>query len=141
MKIAVTYENGKIFQHFGHTEEFKIYEIQDGKVVASEVVPTNGSGHGALAGFLTANGVEALICGGIGPGAQMALAEMGISLYAGVAGSADTAVQALLMGCLQYSTSANCDHHGHVHHHGGSCGSHGCGSHDHGHSCGSHCGH
>ena len=141
MKIAVTYENGKIFQHFGHTEEFKIYEIQDGKVIASEVVPTNGSGHGALAGFLTANGVGALICGGIGPGAQMALAEMGISLYAGVAGSADTAVQALLMGCLQYSTSANCNHHDHDHHHGGSCGSHGCGSHDHGHSCGSHCGH
>ncbi|MBQ1931684.1 MAG: NifB/NifX family molybdenum-iron cluster-binding protein [Lachnospiraceae bacterium] len=141
MKIAVTYEDGKIFQHFGHTEEFKIYEIQDGKVIASEVVPTNGSGHGALAGFLTANGVGALICGGIGPGAQMALAEMGISLYAGVAGSADTAVQALLMGCLQYSTSANCNHHDHDHHHGGSCGSHGCGSHDHGHSCGSHCGH
>lgn len=141
MRIAVTYENGKIFQHFGHTEAFKIYEIQDGQVVAAEVVATNGSGHGALAGFLTAYGVDALICGGIGPGAQMALAEMGIALYAGVAGPADTAVQALLMDCLQYSTSANCNHHGHDHGHGHSCGSHGCGSHDHGHSCGSHCGH
>ncbi len=138
MKIAVTYEAGKIFQHFGHTEAFKIYDVADGKVVSAEVVPTNGSGHGALAGFLTAQGVNALICGGIGPGAQIALAEAGISLYAGVSGSADTAVQALLMDSLQYSTSANCDHHGHDHAHG-SCGDHGCGSHD--HSCGGHCGH
>ena len=52
MKIAVTYENGQIFQHFGHTEQFKLYETADGKVVHAEVVDTNGSGHGALAGFL-----------------------------------------------------------------------------------------
>ena len=55
MKIAVTYENGEIFQHFGHTEAFKIYDIADGKVVSAEVVDTNGSGHGALAGFLVAH--------------------------------------------------------------------------------------
>ena len=66
MKIAVTYENGEIFQHFGHTETFKIYDIADGKVVNAEVVDTNGSGHGALAGFLVAHGVDTLICGGIG---------------------------------------------------------------------------
>jgi hypothetical protein len=30
MKIAVTYENGMIFQHFGHTEQFKIYETENG---------------------------------------------------------------------------------------------------------------
>ena len=141
MKIAVTYENGKIYQHFGHTPAFKLYEIAEGKVVSEEVVPTNGSGHGALADFLTDHNVVALICGGIGPGAQMALAQMGIALYAGVAGSADIAVQALLMDRLQYTSASNCNHHGHDHDHGHSCGSHGCGSHDHGHSCGSHCGH
>ena len=48
MKIAVTYENGQIFQHFGHTEQFKIYEAADGKIVHAEVVDTNGSGHGAI---------------------------------------------------------------------------------------------
>ena len=68
MKIAVTYENGQIFQHFGHTEQFKIYEIDGDRIVASEVVDTNGSGHGALAGFLMQHGVNTLICGGIGGG-------------------------------------------------------------------------
>lgn len=98
MRIAVTYENGEIFQHFGHTEEFKVYDVQDGKVVASEVVNTNGQGHGALAGVLTALKADVLICGGIGGGAQMALAAAGIKLYGGVSGSADAAVEALLAG-------------------------------------------
>ena len=98
MKIAVTYENGQIFQHFGHTEQFKIYEAADGKIVHAEVVDTNGSGHGALAGFLMQNGVDTLICGGIGGGAQAALAEAGIKLYGGVSGDADAAVNALLSG-------------------------------------------
>ena len=95
MKLAVTYENGQIFQHFGHTEQFKIYEVADGKIVSEEVVDTNGSGHGALAGFLMQHGVEALICGGIGGGAQAALAEVGIKLYGGVSGEADAAVPLL----------------------------------------------
>ena len=88
MKIAVTYENGQVFQHFGHTEQFKLYEASDGKIVHTEVVDTNGSGHGALAGFLMQHGVDALICGGIGGGAQAALAEAGIKLYGGVSGDA-----------------------------------------------------
>ena len=74
MRIAVTYENGQIFQHFGHTETFKIYDVEEGKVVHSEVVDTNGSGHGALAGVLNALNADVLICGGIGGGAQTALA-------------------------------------------------------------------
>lgn len=130
-KIAVTYENGEIFQHFGHTEQFKVYDVADGKVAGSEVVDTNGNGHGALAGFLQERGVDTLVCGGIGPGAQNALADAGIELYAGVAGNADEAVQALLAGTLQFSASATCDHHEHGHGHGHGeghvCGHHGCG--------------
>ena len=103
MKIGVTYENGQIFQHFGHTEQFKIYEVQEGEIISSEVVDTNGSGHGALAGFLCENGVEVLICGGIGGGAQMALAEAGIQLFGGVSGDADAAVEALLKEALEYN--------------------------------------
>ena len=103
MKIAVTYENGQIFQHFGHTEQFKLYETADGKIVHVEVVDTNGSGHGALAGFLMQNGVDTLICGGIGDGAQAALVEAGIKLYGGVSGDADAAVSALLNGSLSYT--------------------------------------
>lgn len=135
MKIAVTYENGQIFQHFGHTEQFKLYEVEGGKVVSSVVVDTNGSGHGALAGFLTENGVEVLICGGIGGGAQMALAQAGIQLFGGVAGSADAAVEALLKQELVFNPDVKCNHHGEDHHHHeGGCGSHGCGS----HNCGGH---
>ncbi len=129
MVIAVTYENGQIFQHFGHTEQFKLYEIADGKVIATEVMDTNGAGHGALAGLLERQGVDALICGGIGGGAQMALAEAGIRLFGGVSGDADTAVNALLAGNLGYDPNVHCDHHDHDESH--SCGSHGCG----GHSC------
>lgn len=128
MKIAVTYENGEIFQHFGHTETFKIYDIADGKVVSAEVVDTNGSGHGALAGFLVAHGVDTLICGGIGGGAQNALAQAGIRLFGGVSGNADEAVNALLAGNLGYDPDVHCDHHDH-HGEGHSCGDHGCGSH------------
>ena len=131
MKIAVTYENGQIFQHFGHTEEFKIYTVENGVVTDSKVVPTMGSGHGALAGFLQEQGVDVLICGGIGGGAKNVLAAAGIELISGVSGSIDEAVKAFLAGRLKDDPAAECDHH----HHGeieGSC--HGCG-HGEAHGC------
>ena len=135
MRIAVTYENGNIFQHFGHTEQFKVYDVQDGKIVAAQVVDTNGSGHGALAGVLTALNADVLICGGIGGGAQMALAAAGIQRFGGVSGNADEAVQAFIEGRLAFNPNVQCNHHGHEHHHeeGHSCGDHGCGS-----NCGHH---
>lgn len=127
MKIAVTYEAGMIFQHFGHTAAFKLYEVENNEVKSSQVVDTAGHGHGALAGFLQAQGVDTLICGGIGGGAQMALAEAGIRFFGGVSGDADEAVQALLAGQLTYNPNVRCSHHDHGHDH--ACGSHGCGSH------------
>ena len=131
MKIAVTYENGNVFQHFGHTEQFKIYSIENNACVGAQVVDTNGSGHGALAGFLKAQGVDVLICGGIGGGAQTALREAGIRLYGGVQGNADAAVADYLTGSLLFDANVHCDHHDHGEGH--SCGDHGCGEH--------HCGH
>ena len=146
MKIAVTYDNGNIFQHFGKTEFFKVYEVEDSKVISSEVIGSNGTGHGALAGLLAEQNVDVLICGGIGGGAQAALTEAGIQLCSGAQGDADQAVEAYLKGEL-VSAGANCDHH---HGEGHSCGSHedghSCGHHEDGHSCGHHeeghsCGH
>ena len=132
MKIAVTYENGQIFQHFGHTEQFKIYDTDDGKILSDEIVSTNGSGHGALAGLLRSLNAGVLICGGIGGGAQAALADAGIKLYGGVSGSCDEAVQALLAGNLGYDPDVKCSHHDNEHGEGGhTCSEHGCG----GHSC------
>ena len=126
MRIAVTYENGEVFQHFGHTEQFKLYDVENGVILKEQLVDTNGSGHGALAGFLQAASVDALICGGIGMGAQMALQDAGIALYAGVQGSADAAAKALAKGELEYDPDARCDHH---EHHGGECGHDHCGEH------------
>ena len=128
MKIAVTYENGEIFQHFGHTAQFKVYEAENGKITSSQVIDTQGSGHGALAGLLAALDVDVLICGGIGGGAQMALAQAGIKLFGGVNGSADDAVNAYLAGTLGYNPNVMCNHHSHDHGEGHSCGNHGCGS-------------
>jgi len=133
MKIAVTYDNGQIFQHFGHTEQFKIYTVDCGRIVSSEVVDTNGSGHGALAAVLSALNADVLICGGIGMGAQMALAQAGIRLYGGVTGDADEAAEAFVNGELIYNPGVRCDHHDHHHGEEHSCGSHGCGG-----NCGGH---
>lgn len=130
MRIAVTYENGMVFQHFGHTQQMKLYDTEEKAITAEQVVDTTGSGHGALAGFLTEKGVDALICGGIGGGAQMALADAGIKLYGGVSGSADEAVKALLEGRLDYNPDVQCSHHEHGH--GESCAGHSCGEDKHG---------
>ncbi len=128
MKVAVTYENGEVFGHFGHTEQFKIYEVEGTKVISSQIVDTNGNGHGALAGFLKEHGVEVLICGGIGAGARNALKEAGISLYPGVIGNADNSVKDYLKNQLSYNPDEMCDHHGHGHDKK-SCGDHGhCGT-------------
>lgn len=135
MRIAVTYENGDIFQHFGHTEQFKVYDVEYGEIISSQIVDTNGNGHGALAGFLGSLNVNVLICGGIGGGAQSALTQAGIKFYGGVCGSADEAVNALISGKLDFNPDVKCNHHdleqggdNHL------CGNHGCGN----GVCGSH---
>ena len=135
MRIAVTYENGEIFQHFGHTQQFKVYDVEENKVISSEIVDTNGSGHGALAGVLNALKADVLICGGIGGGAQAALAAAGIKLYGGVAGDADKAVEEFVAGNLSFNPNVQCNHHDHHHGEDHVCGEHGCGS---GHHCGGH---
>lgn len=126
MKVAVTYENGSIFQHFGKTSQFKLYDVEGKEILSEVILDTNGTGHGALAGLLAEADVDVLICGGIGMGAQNALQNVGIRLYPGVSGEADEAVKALAGGTLQYDPDAHCDHHGHGGTH--TCGNHGCGS-------------
>ena len=113
---------GMVFQHFGHSQAFRVYDVQDGKIITAETVPTQGSGHGALAGFLAAQGVDTLICGGIGAGARQALAQAGIRLFPGVQGPADEAVKSLLAGTLAYDPDTVCTHHhGEGHEAGHSC--------------------
>lgn len=118
MKIAVTYDEGLVFQHFGKTENFKIFDVEDGAIVSSEVVSANGTGHSALAGFLAENGVDVVICGGIGGGAQAALAEAGIQVCAGVEGDVNEAAESYVKGTLESTSEGTCDHH----ENGGHCG-------------------
>lgn len=131
MKLAVTHENGNVYQHFGHAEEFKVYEIAEGKVVGSEVVKAEGNGHGAMAAFLDSMDVKILICGGLGDGAKNALDEAGIIVFSGVEGNADEAVEKMLAGDIE-PAGANCNHDEEAGC-GGGCGS-GCGG------CGGGCG-
>ncbi|MCR4717286.1 MAG: dinitrogenase iron-molybdenum cofactor biosynthesis protein [Lachnospiraceae bacterium] len=126
MKVAVTYENGEVFPHFGRTPAFKIYEIEDNKVISSEVVDTNGTGHGALVGFIKNLGASELICGGIGGGAISFLSDENIGVFAGASGNTDEVINAYIAGSLEQTAEATCDHHGHgdgEHH---SCGDGGC---------------
>ena len=145
MKIAVTYENGTIFQHFGKTQQFKLYEAENGQIVSSQVVDTAGAGHEALADFLAQQGVDVVICGGIGGGAQSALSQAGIEICAGAQGNTDEAVAAYLAGNLE-NAGVTCDHHHQEegHHCCGSSGEEskegcGCGSEEEG-GCGGNCG-
>ncbi|MEE3481163.1 MAG: NifB/NifX family molybdenum-iron cluster-binding protein [Lachnospiraceae bacterium] len=114
MKIAVTYDNGQVWQHFGRTENFKFYDVEDGTVVSSEVVNTEGAGHGALVDFLASHGANAVIMGGAGAPIIMMLNSLGIKTYPGVTGEADAAVDALLAGTLETNEDAvheGCHHH------------------------------
>ena len=114
MRIAVSYdrESGEVFRHFGHTEAFKLYDVENGQVVRALVIAAPEQGHDALAGFLAEMRANALICGDIGGGARAALEDVGVILYGGVAGSADTAVNAFLHGTLGYDPDVHCHHHG-----------------------------
>ena len=130
MRIAITFENENVFQHFGHTKQFKLYDVENNSIVKEEIIDTNGQGHGALASFLKNNSADVLICGGIGGGAQSALAEVGIKIYGGVSGSCNSAVLAFIDGTLEYNPDVKCNHHEHGEHH------HGDHHHEEGHTCG-----
>ena len=126
MKIAVTYENGNVFQHFGHTEEVKIYEIEDKKIVSSKILSTTGYGHGTLATFLKNNKADVLICGDIGGGAQVALMNTNISFFGGVTGKADEVVEAYIKGTLEYNPDVKCNSHENHSGHNHSCSGENC---------------
>ena len=128
MKIAVAFDNNEdVFQHFGHTEQFKIYETDNNEIISSKILSSDGEGHSALAKMLESENIDKLICGGIGGCAVKALNEAGIEIFAGITGNSDEAVKALLSGTLEQTTSPNCNHHGEHHHH------------EQGHSCGHNC--
>lgn len=110
MKIAVTFDNGEVFQHFGQTKSFKIYETSDKKIVSSSILSSGNYSHGSLAELLKDNGVDALICGGIGEGAVNIMKKCGIKVFPGISGDADNAAANLIDDKLNYSKEPTCDH-------------------------------
>ena len=134
MIAAVTYDNGNVFQHFGKTKQFKLYEIRDKQVFSTRVLDAGNTGHEALAGLLKGMGVDLVICGGLGDGASAALSSAGIMVVSGAQGDCDEAVQAWLKGELA-SGGVNCDHHEQEEAESCECGG-ACGS-----ECGGCCGH
>lgn len=126
MKVAITYEKGFVFQHFGHTSLFKVFEVENNQVVSTSVISSDGKGHGALAGLLAQNNVDVLICGGIGAGAINALNQANIKVYGGVVGLVDNVIEDFLKNQLNYNPNVKCSHHEHDENH--TCGDHGCGA-------------
>lgn len=129
MIVAVTYENGSVFQHFGHTKQLKIYIIEDKCIKEEKILEVDENGHGALVELLVSNKVDILICGGIGNGAKEGLKNANIKFYGGVSGNADIVVKDFINGNLQYDINAHCEHHEHNEH---SCNEHKCNEDKHG---------
>ena len=125
MKIAVTCENNEVFQHFGHTPGFAVFEADNGKIISQKLISSGDSGHGALAAILADEKIDLLICGGIGGGAINALANAGIQVVGGAQGNVQEVVNAFLAGTLTVRENFHCNHHHHGEGH--DCGSHSCG--------------
>lgn len=100
VRIAVPYENGQVFRHFGRSREFKLYDISAGRIIEERIVQSTEGGHGSLVGMLKELSVDKLICGGIGAGARTAVSEAGMELYHGRDGVADDVVMAFLAADL-----------------------------------------
>lgn len=114
MTIAIPYENGAVFPHFGHTEQFMLYQIDHGVIVSRTPLETGEVHCGALAALLADNSVDALLCGQLGSGAKAAVERAGLMLFSGVSGQADDAAQAFADGTLEFSPDALClNHSGH----------------------------
>lgn len=122
MKIAVTYENGMVFQHFGKSQQFLVMETDQGKLINKSLLSADGQGHSALVTLLANAKIDTLICGGLGQGARNALYQAGINVISGAVGNAEAAVDAYVSGKLQDQPSGQCNHHGEHH----SCSDHSC---------------
>ena len=133
LKIQTSPKGENYYENCSHLRQWR--NLPAFRPYRTGVIDANGTGHGALAGLLADNNVDMLICGGIGGGAQIALMEANVRLFAGISGYADDAIEAYLAGKLAHNPNANCSHHDHEHGESDhACGSHGCGS----HGCGSH---
>lgn len=121
MKIAVSYKDGEVFQHFGHSEQFKIYETDHNQILDSEIIEIEGHGHTVVCNALKEKGVNIVLCGGIGQGAKSLLSQYGIHSFGGVSGNCDEVVYQYLTGKLEFTTAVTCTKDKSAHTCGGHC--------------------
>ncbi|MDD5936306.1 MAG: NifB/NifX family molybdenum-iron cluster-binding protein [Clostridiales bacterium] len=110
MRVAVSYDNGNIFNHVGDAKEFKIYDIEDGKIVSTEVLKSSGSGRAMVVDFVSTHFCDVLICNEICSGAKGAVNEAGTKVYGAVTGNADDAVEKLIQNQLEDGDTVICHH-------------------------------
>jgi predicted Fe-Mo cluster-binding NifX family protein len=84
-KIAIPVVGGHLSQHFGHCEEFWIFDVdrENKKIVKRETVPSPPHQPGLLPRWLADKGVHLIITGGMGPQAQQLFAQDGVDVFVG----------------------------------------------------------
>lgn len=110
MKIAVASKGNTIWGHFGHCENFNIFDIKDGEIQSVKNVPNPGHRPGFLPNFLADMGVKIIIAGGMGGGAVDIFNQRNVEVIVGAEGDAQAAVEAYIRGELE-STGAVCHQH------------------------------
>ena len=141
MKVAVSYRDGEIYEHFGHAETFAIYDFDLNNMDNSTkklIDVRDLSGHEAMVERMRAEGVDAVLCGNMGAAAKAQLLSCGIVPVIGYCGDADTAAELLILGRLPVAPGdgdCGCGCGGDC---GGGC-SGGCCGGDEGGSCGCGC--
>lgn len=115
MKIAIASEGNNVSGHFGFCEEFKMYEIEDGKVLNTKSIPNPGHKPGFLPVFLKEQGANIIVSGGMGGSAQQLFSDNGIEVIVGAQGSCDNIINTYIKGELE-STGSICNDHAHEDH-------------------------
>ena len=114
MKIAVACMGTQVAGHFGHCENFRLFDVENNNIITEESIMNPGHRPGFLPNFLGDKGVNVIIAGGMGGGAVEIFNERGITVIVGAEGAARAAVEAYLAGNL-HSTGSVCQEHEHSH--------------------------
>jgi predicted Fe-Mo cluster-binding NifX family protein len=110
MLIAVAREGNMVCQHFGHCENFALYDTdtKEWKAVANP-----GHEPGVLPGFVAKLGAKVVIAGGMGGRAQDLFNAEGIQIFVGASGTVEETIQKYERGDL-VSTGSVCAEHEHA---------------------------
>jgi predicted Fe-Mo cluster-binding NifX family protein len=112
MKIAVASENQTVTEHFGHCENFQIFDVENNQIVKNESIPNPGHKPGFIPNYLHELGINVIISGGMGGGAIDIFNGHNIEVIVGATGPSKVAAEEYLKGNLK-STGSVCHEHQH----------------------------